>query len=94
MAADALFLQPICGHPGEDRMQAHVSNLQPGHEWCTVLAQGDEAIWGAEHLLAALECCGVDNARIEIEGGQGESLAMYALEQQWHPHRLGGCADC
>ncbi|KAI3434519.1 hypothetical protein D9Q98_002592 [Chlorella vulgaris] len=62
--------QPICGHPGEDRMQAHVSNLQPGHEWCTVLAQGDEAIWGAEHLLAALECCGVDNARIEIEGGQ------------------------
>ncbi|KAL4854079.1 putative UDP-3-O-acyl-N-acetylglucosamine deacetylase 5 [Chlorella vulgaris] len=85
--------QPICGHPGEDRMQAHVSNLQPGHEWCTVLAQGDEAIWGAEHLLAALECCGVDNARIEIEGGQGESLAMYALEQQWHPHRFGGCAD-
>ena len=25
---------------------------------------------GGEHLLAALECMGVDNARIEIEGGR------------------------
>lgn len=38
-----------------------------------VLARGDSAVWGAEHLLAALECCGVDDARIEIEGGKGKS---------------------
>ncbi|PRW20734.1 UDP-3-O-[3-hydroxymyristoyl] N-acetylglucosamine deacetylase [Chlorella sorokiniana] len=28
------------------------------------------AVWGTEHLLAALECCGVHNARIEVEGGK------------------------
>lgn len=62
--------QPSWGQPGEARLQAHVGNLQQGHRWCMVLARGDSAVWGAEHLLAALECCGVDDARIEIEGGK------------------------
>ena len=33
-------------------------------------ADGDaERVVSVEHLLAALEACGVDNARVEIEGG-------------------------
>jgi hypothetical protein len=66
-------LQPVEGQPGEERLPAHASHLQQGHRCCSVLAApGGAAIWGAEHLLATLEACGVDNARIEIEGGRGE----------------------
>lgn len=64
--------QPVAAQPGEPRLPAHVNTLQRGHRCCSVLGQGDGAIWGAEHLLAALECYGVDNARIEVEGGKGE----------------------
>lgn len=52
-------------------MPAHASSLRQQGPSCTsVLEQGDAELWGSEHLLAALECCGVDNARIEIEGGK------------------------
>lgn len=58
-------------------MPAHVSSLmQQGPNCTSVLEQGGFGVWGAEHLLAALECCGVDNARIEIEGGKGGCSAM------------------
>lgn len=36
----------------------------------TVLRRGEAEVRGVEHLLAALEACGVDNCRIEIEGGR------------------------
>ncbi|KAK9807173.1 hypothetical protein WJX73_003668 [Symbiochloris irregularis] len=36
---------------------------------CTILRNGEERIVSVEHLLAALEACGVDNARIEYELG-------------------------
>jgi UDP-3-O-acyl-N-acetylglucosamine deacetylase len=49
---------------------ADVPSLQEGHRWCTVLGTEGAAVWGTEHLLAALECCGVHNARIEVEGGK------------------------
>lgn len=62
--------EPTPGQPSEQRLQALAGNLQQGHRWCSVLGQGERAIWGVEHLLAALESCGVDNARIEIEGGR------------------------
>ncbi|GLI69505.1 hypothetical protein VaNZ11_014139 [Volvox africanus] len=35
----------------------------------TTLSRGDFQVGGVESLLSALEACGVDNARIEIEGG-------------------------
>ncbi|GIL74850.1 hypothetical protein Vretifemale_4715, partial [Volvox reticuliferus] len=35
----------------------------------TTLSRGDFQVAGVESLLSALEACGVDNARIEIEGG-------------------------
>ncbi|KAL4433595.1 hypothetical protein ABPG75_000036 [Micractinium tetrahymenae] len=63
--------EPAMGQPGEARVPATVSSLrQQGHSCTSVLQQGDAEVWGAEHLLAALECCGIDNARIEIEGGK------------------------
>jgi UDP-3-O-acyl-N-acetylglucosamine deacetylase len=80
MCAVPTLLQPVAGEPGEARLQAHVSNMKRGYEHCTVLAQGTTVVQGVEHLLAALECCGVDNARIEIEGGSGEAC----LGVVWH----------
>lgn len=56
----------------EDRLQADVNNVQEGYRQCCVLARGDHRVWGAEHLLAALEACGIHDARIEIEGGHGK----------------------
>lgn len=35
----------------------------------TTLGSGDDRVQGVEHLLSALEMLGIDNARIEIEGG-------------------------
>lgn len=65
-------VQPAVAQAGEARVPARVSSLRQQGPSCTsVLEQGGTEVWGAEHLLAALECCGVDNARIEIEGGKG-----------------------
>jgi hypothetical protein len=64
--------QPSVGGLDEDRLQADIANLQEGHRLCCVLAHGKHRVWGAEHLLAALEACGVHDARIEIEGGHGK----------------------
>lgn len=72
-------MQPSTGHAGEYRLLADVSSLQQGHRWCTVLAGAETVIWGAEHLLAALECCGVHNARIEVEGGKG--MLLYGFDR-------------
>jgi len=41
-----------------------------GEYHCTVLENNGFAVHGVEHLLAALEACGVDNCRIELEGGR------------------------
>lgn len=40
-----------------------------GDEAQTTLRNGELMVRGVEHLLAALEACGVDNCRIEVEGG-------------------------
>ncbi|XP_020576722.1 probable UDP-3-O-acyl-N-acetylglucosamine deacetylase 2 [Phalaenopsis equestris] len=37
---------------------------------CTTLCYGGAMVRTVEHLLSALEVCGVDNCRIEIEGGE------------------------
>lgn len=78
-------VQPAVGQAGEARMPAHASSLRQQGPSCTsVLEQGDAELWGSEHLLAALECCGVDNARIEIEGGKGGRSAMMSLHACLH----------
>lgn len=73
-------MQPCSGGLGEARLPAQVCNLQQGQSRCTVLGLDDgTAVWATEHLLAALECCGVDNARIEVEGGTGKLMCFVAF---------------
>lgn len=54
----------------EDYVIASIDNVNTSdHPYCTNLGQGKNMVQSVEHLLSALEACGVDNARIEIEGG-------------------------
>jgi UDP-3-O-acyl-N-acetylglucosamine deacetylase len=52
-------------------MRAHISNVQVVGMPYTQLGDNEDEgrVLGVEFLLAALEACGVDNARIEVEGG-------------------------
>uniref|UniRef100_A0A7S3R5S0 UDP-3-O-acyl-N-acetylglucosamine deacetylase n=1 Tax=Dunaliella tertiolecta TaxID=3047 RepID=A0A7S3R5S0_DUNTE len=81
----------------EEVVPAHISSV-PTSPQAVALSLGEEAgepgaIIGAELLLATLECCGVDNARIEIEGGRelpvldGSALG-WAMEVQFAGLRL------
>ncbi|KAG2451879.1 hypothetical protein HYH02_003654 [Chlamydomonas schloesseri] len=56
---------------GEDEpyVLAAAANITEPNPFTTALAQGEVQVMGVEALLSALEACGVDNARIEIEGG-------------------------
>ncbi|KAG2441679.1 hypothetical protein HXX76_003297 [Chlamydomonas incerta] len=56
---------------GEDEpcVEAAVEFITEPNPFTTALANGDVEVMGVEALLSALEACGVDNARIEIEGG-------------------------
>ena len=48
------------------------------------------SVTGVEQLLAALEACGVDNARIEIEGGsEVPILDGSAVGWCWEVERVG-----
>lgn len=63
---------PAEGFEGEVRVPASCESIveEENNPFFQVLGKGENQICGAEHLLSALEACGVDNARIEIEGGQ------------------------
>ncbi|CAG9465346.1 unnamed protein product [Pedinophyceae sp. YPF-701] len=54
---------------GEPRVDAHVSYLVSESPHYLTLQSDSMVVRGAEHLLAALEASGIDNCRIEIEGG-------------------------
>lgn len=72
---------------GEDYVPASISAAESYADIATVLRNGDLYVLSPESLLSALEACGVDNARIEIEGGNevpitdGSSLT-WVLETQ------------
>lgn len=54
----------------EEYVPAHIDHLSSGDNFFSVsLGEGRNKVVSVEHLLSALEACGVDNARIEIEGG-------------------------
>lgn len=54
----------------EDNIIANIDNVNTSdHPYCTTLGEGEKRVQSVEHLLSALEACGIDNARIEIEGG-------------------------
>ncbi|KAL3153399.1 hypothetical protein ABBQ38_011737 [Trebouxia sp. C0009 RCD-2024] len=57
--------------PEDMGVDAHLDSVSehPHARYCTTLGEGEDRVQSVEHLLSALEACGVDNARIEIEGG-------------------------
>ncbi|BDA45737.1 probable UDP-3-O-acyl-N-acetylglucosamine deacetylase 5, m [Coccomyxa sp. Obi] len=62
--------QPVGPRPSEGVLQASLDNVVEGQHMLTSLSDGNMHVHSVESLLSALECCGVDNARIEIEGGE------------------------
>ena len=56
----------------EEFVRAFISNAEAYNGAATLLTGDDLSILSPEALLSALEACGVDNARIEIEGGADE----------------------
>ncbi len=72
-SADAAPDEPACvGTPREVRIRACAASLSSAPAAATplrtVLASRGRAVATVEHLLAALEACGVDNARVESQG--------------------------
>ncbi|GLC38711.1 hypothetical protein PLESTF_001691300 [Pleodorina starrii] len=66
------FSQPEAPQPrSEDELYLPAASafLYEANPITTTLAREDVQVGGVESLLSALEACGVDNARIEIEGG-------------------------
>jgi len=51
------------------RIAATAENAAEAGAHRATLRAGGHEVHGAEHLLAALEACGVDNACVEVEGG-------------------------
>lgn len=78
---------PVARKDGEDFVPASISAAESYADVATILRNGDMYVMSPESLLSALEACGVDNARIEIEGGNevpvtdGSSLT-WVLETQ------------
>ncbi|KAK9847002.1 hypothetical protein WJX84_008281 [Apatococcus fuscideae] len=54
--------------PGEG-ITACLESVEESCGFYTQLSSGDDRIQGVQSILSALEACGIDNARIEIEGG-------------------------
>ena len=54
------------GSPVIDAVADHVSQTSRS----TLLKKGDATVSTVEHLMAALWGCGVDNALIEVDGGE------------------------
>ncbi|XP_072971672.1 probable UDP-3-O-acyl-N-acetylglucosamine deacetylase 1, mitochondrial isoform X3 [Typha angustifolia] len=64
---------------------------------CTTLCRGGARVRTVEHLLSALEACGVDNCRIEIDGGD-EIPLLDGSAKEWvdaiEAVRLCAAEDC
>jgi UDP-3-O-[3-hydroxymyristoyl] N-acetylglucosamine deacetylase/ATP-dependent RNA helicase DDX20 len=81
------------GVAGEERVAASVVNTQTSLRLSTRLGDKEDAnksVGTVEHLLAALEALGVDNARIEVEGtGELPILDGSAYPFCYHAARVG-----
>uniref|UniRef100_A0A1D1XG26 UDP-3-O-acyl-N-acetylglucosamine deacetylase n=2 Tax=Anthurium amnicola TaxID=1678845 RepID=A0A1D1XG26_9ARAE len=65
MAGEGRYFSP---GPGRPRIPATVDHVVES-PLCTTLRRGAARVLTVEHLLSALEASGVDNARLEIDGG-------------------------
>jgi len=104
MMAEAEDIQGL--GPREAVIPAHIDSVVCEQGYMQVLGgrpgeqvyDRESTVVGAEQLLAALEACGVDNARIEIEGGfeipvlDGSALG-WTLEVQFAGLRVAPQAD-
>lgn len=62
-----------CRFPGRFEDEVCLPSLVEfanGQVFFTSLAYGGFSVYGVEHILAALEACGVSNCRVEVEGGR------------------------
>jgi UDP-3-O-[3-hydroxymyristoyl] N-acetylglucosamine deacetylase len=84
---DSTVEEPVSREDTEEWVPATINAAEAYGETTTMLKNKDFYIMSPEAILSALEACGVDNARIEIEGGSeipvcdGSSLT-WALEIQ------------
>ncbi|XP_047976650.1 probable UDP-3-O-acyl-N-acetylglucosamine deacetylase 1, mitochondrial [Salvia hispanica] len=53
---------------GSNVIRASIDNVVRDTPLCTALSKDGYSVRTVEHLLSALEACGVDNCRIEIDG--------------------------
>lgn len=65
-------------------IRASIDNAAKDTPLCTALSKDGFSVRTVEHLLSALEACGVDNCRIEIEGSNNcdrsvEVIASFPL---------------
>lgn len=60
---------PMVRDPDEETVLATIEAAESYGDVTTILRNGGFYVMSPEGLLSALEACGVDNARIEIEGG-------------------------
>jgi len=81
--------EPTSRGADEEVVEADIGRAEVYGETTTLLrsASGNSYIMSPEALLSALEACGVDNARIEVEGGSEVPVAdgsalTWALEVQ------------
>ena len=84
---DTTVEEPVSREDTEEWVPATINAAEAYGETTTMLKNKEFYIMSPEAILSALEACGVDNARIEIEGGSeipvcdGSSLT-WALEIQ------------
>jgi UDP-3-O-[3-hydroxymyristoyl] N-acetylglucosamine deacetylase len=60
-----VFLRTDVTHPVEIPVRPDAVN---GTSYATTLGRGDVTVSTVEHLLSALYCLGIDNARVEVDG--------------------------
>ena len=54
----------------EDYILCNIDNVLTSSPYATTLGELELSLTSVEALLSALEACGVDNCRIEVEGGR------------------------
>ena len=80
------------GRRGKEVIEAEIARAEVYGETTTLLrsAAGNSYVMNPEALLSALEACGVDNARIEVEGGSEVPMADgSALTWALEVHKAG-----
>lgn len=60
-------------------IRASIDNVVRETPLCTALSADGYSVQTVEHLLSALEACGVDNCRIEIDGSSDRDRSVEVI---------------